>query len=116
MLPLVSRMGIVIIASFTLTMLLAATADWALRQAGGGLPVKLILSVLFPITFFLCSIVMEYIEDGNLAHSVRASLFNTGFAAVVVFILYVIVIWDAFAICSRITRSDILVIYKIYFY
>ena len=90
MLPLVSRMGIVIIASFTLTMLLAATTDWALRQAGGGLHVKLILSVLFPITFFLCSIVMEYIEDGNLAHSVRASLFNTGFAAVVVFILYVI--------------------------
>ena len=79
MLPLVSRMGIVIIASFTLTMLLAATADWALRQAGGGLPVKLILSVRFPITFFLCSIVMEYIEEGNLAHSVRASLFNTGF-------------------------------------
>ena len=76
MLPLVSRMGIVIIASFTLTMLLAATTDWALRQTGGGLHVNLILSVLFPITFFLCSIVMEYIEDGNLVHSVRASLFN----------------------------------------
>src|SRR6476659_537168 len=90
MISLLSRLGIITIASFTLTMLLGATADWAMRLTGGGVHLKLILWVLLPITFFLCSIVMEYLEDGSLPHSMRASFFNTGFAAVALVILYVI--------------------------
>jgi hypothetical protein len=86
--PLASRLGMMISASFTLTMLLGATVVWAVRQTGGTVSLNVILWILFPITFFSSSIALEYLEDGSLARSVRASFFNTGFAVVVIGVLY----------------------------
>ena len=85
---LASRLGMVISASFTLTMLLGATVVWAVRQTGGTVNLNVILWILFPITFFSSSIAMEYIESGSFARSLRASYFNTGFAVVVIGLLY----------------------------
>jgi len=79
MFPYISRMVLVVIASFTTAVLLTVTAIWTIRQSGSSSSaVELgIFWVLLPATFFVWSIIIEYLEDGNISRSVRASLLST---------------------------------------
>jgi ABC-type Fe3+ transport system permease subunit len=48
------------------------------------------LWILSPTTFLLSSTALEYLEDGNLVRSLRVSLLYTGFAAVLIVVLYAV--------------------------
>jgi hypothetical protein len=77
-----------VLASFTMTMLIEATVGWAFQQSGNNTPVGVLFWVLSPTTFFLSATVLEYIEDGNIIRSLKVSLFYTGFAALLIIVLY----------------------------
>ena len=90
MVPYISRMVLVVITSFTTAVLLTVTAIWAIRQSGSSSSaVEMgIFWALLPAAFFMWSIIIEYLEDGNISRSVRASLLSTvGGVAVVVVLL-----------------------------
>lgn len=87
---LVSRMLMAVVASFTMTIFIAVTADWALHQSGRNVPLSVLLWILSPTTFLLSSTALEYLEDGNLVRSLRVSLLYTGFAAVLIVVLYAV--------------------------
>jgi hypothetical protein len=81
-------MAMAVVAAFTLTMLLGATAIWAAQQVGGTVNVGALLWVLFPTTLLLSSTVLEYLELGSLMRSLRASLLSTALVAAVTVALY----------------------------
>ena len=90
MIPFLGRMVLVVITSFTTAVLLTVTAIWAIRQSGSSSSaVEMgIFWALLPAAFFVWSIIIEYLEDGNISRSVRASLLSTvGGVAVVVVLL-----------------------------
>jgi hypothetical protein len=87
---LVSRMLMAVVASFSLTMLLAATVGWAFQQSGHNAPLSVLLWIISPTTFFLSATVLEYLEDGNIARSLKVSLFYTGLAAALIVVLYTV--------------------------
>ena len=89
---LVSRMVLAAIASFTLTMLIGATAMWGFSRSGYALPLNVLMWALFPTTFFLSSTALEYLEDGNFGRSLMASLLNTGLAALLLVALYLVAV------------------------
>ena|SRR5262245_36378880 len=77
-------MALAVIASFTLTMLIGATAMWGFTRSGHFVPLKVLMWTLFPTTFFVSSTALEYLEDGNIGRSLVASLFNTGFVGLLI--------------------------------
>jgi hypothetical protein len=86
---MIRQAGLALISAFS-QMLLTVTAIWAIRQSGSSSSaVEMgIFWVLLPATFFVWSIILEYLEDGNISRSVRASLLITaGGVAVVVVLL-----------------------------
>jgi len=90
MIPYISRMVLVVIASFTTAVLLTVTAIWAIRQSGSDSSAVAmgIFWVLLPAAFFVWSIIIEYLEDGNISRSVRASLLSTAGGAAMLAILW----------------------------
>ena len=91
MIPFISRMVLVVIASFTTAVLLTVTAIWAIRQSGSNSSaVEMgIFWVLLPAAFFVWSIIIEYLEDGNISRSVRASVFSTACGVAAIAVLWV---------------------------
>src|SRR5262245_52485352 len=90
---LVSREALSVIASFTLTMLIGATAMWCFSQSGHFVPLNVLMWTLFPTTFFVPSTALEYLEDGNIGRSLVASLFNTGFVGLLIVALYLVAVF-----------------------
>src|SRR5262245_29151065 len=87
---LVSRMVMAVVASLTMTMFVAVIVSWAFQQAGYNASHRVLYWVLFPTTFLLSATVLEYLEDGNIARSLKVSLFYTGVAAALVVVLYTV--------------------------
>jgi len=85
---LASRMLMAVVASFAMTILFATTGGWAIQQYGHSAPLGVLLGVFSPTTFFLSTTVLEYLEDGNIARSMKISLFYTGLAIVLIIALY----------------------------
>jgi hypothetical protein len=88
---LVSRMVIAVVSSYTMTMFLAITAQWAVQRTGYSASLGVLISVLLPATFLLSATVLEYLEDGNIARSLKVSLLYTAVAVVLVVGLYFVV-------------------------
>jgi hypothetical protein len=88
MYPVMFRMVLAAVASFTLTMLIGAMAAWAFTQSGHNVPVSVLLLILFPATFFLSATSLEYLEDGDFGRSLRVSLLYTCTVAVMIIGLY----------------------------
>ena len=90
MIPYISRMVLVVITSFTTAVLLTVTAIWAIRQSGSSSStVEMgVFWVLLPAAFFVWSIIIEYLEDGNFSRSVRASLLSTAGGVAMLAILW----------------------------
>jgi hypothetical protein len=88
MISLMGRQVLAVISSFTSAVLLTVTAIWAIRQSGASSSaVEMgIFWAILPAAFFVWSIIFEYLEDGNISRSVRASVFSTacGIAAMAV--------------------------------
>jgi hypothetical protein len=99
---LMSRMGMAVIASFTMTMLIVPTATWAFQRSGYSVALSILLWILFPATFFLSSTALEYLQDGNIARSLTVSLYYTGIAAVLIIGLYFVTV--AVSPRSRVAR------------
>src|SRR5262245_28160002 len=92
MLSLVSRVVMAAAASFTVTMLIAPTANWTIQRSGHSVALGVLLWVLLPTTFYLSATTLEYLEDGNIARSLKVSLFYTGVAAALVIGLYFVAV------------------------
>src|SRR5205814_10669712 len=90
MIQIISRMGLVVIASCTTAVLLTVIAIWAIRKSGSSSSaVEMgIFWVLLPATFFVWSIIIEYLEDGNISRSVRASLLSSAGGLAMLVILW----------------------------
>jgi hypothetical protein len=91
MLPLLGRLVLSVISSFTSAVLLTVTAIWAIRQSGtSSSAVEMgIFWTILPAAFFVWSIIFEYLEDGNIPRSVRASLFSTACGVAAMAVLWV---------------------------
>jgi hypothetical protein len=85
---LVSRMVIAVVSSYTLTMFLAISAQWAVQRTGYSASLGVLISALLPLTFLLSATVLEYLEDGNIARALKISLVYTAVAVVLVVGLY----------------------------
>jgi len=79
-----------IVASLTMTVFIAVMVGWGFQQAGHTAPQRILYWVLFPTTFLLSTTILEYFEDGNLARSLKVSLFYTGVAAALIVVLYTV--------------------------
>jgi hypothetical protein len=90
MIPFISRMVLVVIASFTTAVLLTVTAIWAIRQSSSSSSaVEMgIFWVFLPAAFFVWSTIIEYLEDGNISRSVRASLLSTACGVAMLVVLW----------------------------
>jgi hypothetical protein len=87
---LVSRMAIAVVSSYTLTMFLAITVQWAVQRTGYSASLGVLISALLPATFLLSATVLEYLEDGNIARALKISLVYTAVAVVLVVGLYLV--------------------------
>jgi hypothetical protein len=85
---LVSRMVIAVVSSYVMAIFLAITAEWAMQRTGYSAPLGVVISVLLPVTFLLSATVLEYLEDGNIARSLKVSLLYTCIASVLIIGLY----------------------------
>ena len=79
-----------VVASITMTVFIAVMVGWGFQQAGQIAPQRVLYWILFPTTFLLSTAVLEYLEDGNIARSLKVSLFYTGVAAALVVVLYTV--------------------------
>src|SRR5262245_60289406 len=79
-----------VLSSFTMTVLIALTANWSLLQSCHSPPLSVLMWILFPTTFFLSAATLEYLEDGDIGRALKVSLFYTGFAAVLIVVLYAV--------------------------
>jgi hypothetical protein len=85
---LLSRIVMAAVASFTMTMFFAVAAAWIVLQTGYSAPLGVLCELLFPATFLLSATVLEYLEDGDIARSLKISLLYTGIATVLIIGLY----------------------------
>jgi hypothetical protein len=76
------------VASFTMTMFLAVAAGWVGLQTGYSAPLGVLCELLSPATFLLSATVLEYLEDGDIARSLKVSLIYTGIATALIISLY----------------------------
>jgi hypothetical protein len=79
-----------VVASFVMTILFATTGGWAFQQYGYNAPLSVLLWIFSPTTFFLSTTTLEYLDDGNIARSLKVSLFYTGLATALIIALYAV--------------------------
>ena len=90
MLSHIGRLALAVVTSFTSAVLLTVTAIWAIRQSGsssGAVEMGIFWAIL--PAFFVWSIIFEYLEDGNISRSVRASVFSTALGLAAMAVLWV---------------------------
>lgn len=87
----IGRLVLAVVTSFTSAVLLTVTAIWAIRQSGSSSSaVEMgIFWAILPLAFFVWSIILEYLEDGNISRSVRASVFSTALGVAAMAVLWV---------------------------
>ena len=91
MISLMGRLVLAVVTSFTSAVLLTVTAIWAIRQSGSSSSaVEMgIFWTILPAAFFVWSIIIEYLEDGNISRSVRASLLSTACGVAAIAVLWI---------------------------